>query len=118
MKKYQKFPYCVFNLAHTIFFLKIRNNSNEKVRKVKRREERGRMLRSNECPKDEGTWLCEGPMDEGELLREGPVDEGNFVARVFDEKIALEYVRTYLTLVFQCRILDLINVALALVFSQ
>ena len=55
----------------------------------------------------EGTWLCEGLLD-----------EGNFVARVFDEKIALEYVRTYLTLVFKCCILHLINVALALVFSQ
>jgi hypothetical protein len=68
------------------------------------------MLRSNQCRRRmlrEGKWLCEGPLY-----------EGNFVARVFDEKIALEYVRTYLTLVFQCRILDLINVALALVFSQ
>lgn len=32
------------------------------------------MLRSNECPKDEGKLLCEGPMD-----------EGNFVARVFGD---------------------------------
>ena len=60
----------------------------------------GRMLR-------EGTWLCEGLLD-----------EGNFVARVFDEKITFEYVRTYLTLVFKCCILHLINVALALVFSH
>ena len=52
------------------------------------------------------------------MLREGPLDEGNFVARFFDEKITFEYVRTYLTLVFQCCILDLINVALALVFSH
>jgi hypothetical protein len=50
MKKYQEFSYCVFDLAHTNFFLKIRNNSSEKVRKVKRREERGRMLQGNECP--------------------------------------------------------------------
>jgi hypothetical protein len=69
-----------------------------------------RMLRSNECRRR--------MLREGKSLCEGPLDEGNFVARVFDEKIALEYVRTYLTLVFQCRILALINVALALVFSQ
>ncbi len=41
-----------------------------------------------------------GSVGRGRMLREGLLDEGNFVARVFDEKIALEYVRTYLTLVF------------------
>gem|GEM_PF-6032300 len=74
-------------------------------------------MKMEECLR-RGRNASRGSGGRGHIAVRGSVGRGQLRCEGLRRKIILEYVRTYLTLVFQCCILDLVNVALALVFSQ